>query len=231
MPREMIEAFGEEGDFSRQHLLNPTIFSLLGDAAGLQILDAGCGNGYLSRMLAKRGATVTGVEPATALVQYAIEREANEPQGITYYEADLTRWRSTQRFDAVIANMVLMDIADYEAALDSCLYHLREGGKFIFSLTHPCFEASDSQFREIGHIAVKSYFEQVELEQQWGNRFHRPLSDYLNALIQRGGIISAVVEPQLDPSKAQYPLAIERNLHVPAFIVICVRKAGTMFII
>jgi protein-L-isoaspartate O-methyltransferase len=35
---------------------------MLGNVRGQRILDAGCGHGYLSRMLAARGAQVTGVE-------------------------------------------------------------------------------------------------------------------------------------------------------------------------
>ena len=64
-PEHLIEGFGEEGDLIRQYLLNPTIFALLGgDARGKRILDTGCGQGYLCRLLARRGARVTGVEPA-----------------------------------------------------------------------------------------------------------------------------------------------------------------------
>lgn len=36
------------------------LLDLLGDLEGRAVLDAGCGQGYLSRMLAARGARVTG---------------------------------------------------------------------------------------------------------------------------------------------------------------------------
>jgi cyclopropane fatty-acyl-phospholipid synthase-like methyltransferase len=55
---------------------------MIGDVRGRRILDAGCGHGYLSRMLAARGARVTGVEPAQALYDYAKEKEAAQPLGI-----------------------------------------------------------------------------------------------------------------------------------------------------
>jgi len=51
---EEIEAFGDDGDFFRQHLLNPELLKLLGNVSGKTILDAGCGTGYLSRILAKK---------------------------------------------------------------------------------------------------------------------------------------------------------------------------------
>lgn len=224
LPPESGEQFGDEGDFARQALLNPTIFALLDDIAGQSILDAGCGNGYLSRLMSKKGAKVTGLEPATPLIQYALERERQKPLGIVYVQADLSCWETEQRFDAIVANMVLMDIPDYEAALDRCFAHLRENGRFIFSITHPCFEASDSEFRANGYIAVKEYFQPYVIQQGISYRVHRPLSHYFQALLERGGRIEAVVEPQLTPEQAQFPPEKERALHIPSFIVIKVSK-------
>jgi len=54
-PHQIVENFGNEGDFARQYLLNPALFALVGDATGKKLLDAGCGEGYLCRLLAKKG--------------------------------------------------------------------------------------------------------------------------------------------------------------------------------
>src|SRR5712692_7377564 len=89
-PAEVLQNFGEEGDFARNHLLNPAIFSLLGDVTSKRILDAGCGQGYLARLLAKKGALVTGIEPAQNFYTYALERERAEQLGINYLQADLS---------------------------------------------------------------------------------------------------------------------------------------------
>jgi ubiquinone/menaquinone biosynthesis C-methylase UbiE len=207
-----------------QYLLNPALFTLLGDVKDKQVLDAGCGTGYLARLLSKQGARVVGIEPATPLLNYAAEREQEELLGIKYIQADLTTWHDPAYcFDIVIANMVLMDIPDYQAALNTCFTHLRPNGQFICSLTHPCFEESDSDYQAKGYIAVKEYFQEYDIDQRWGRRFHRPLSDYFKALLQRG-IIQAVMEPQLTAEQAHYAPFGARNFHVPSFIVIQVSK-------
>ena len=61
-PRAMLESMEPEGDFAKRHLLNPVLLRMLGDVRGRRVLDAGCGHGYLARMLAVRGAQVTGFE-------------------------------------------------------------------------------------------------------------------------------------------------------------------------
>src|SRR5437763_5467774 len=132
---QQAEQFGAEGDFARRHLLNPAIFSLLGVARGKRILDAGCGQGYLCRLLARKGASVTGVEPAEALIRYALRREERDQLGIEYVQADLSTWTPpSEPFDAVIANRVLMDIPDYEPALKNCVAALVGQGGLIVSL-------------------------------------------------------------------------------------------------
>src|SRR6266699_1372752 len=53
------------------------------------VLDAGCGEGYLSRILAHRGANVTGIDISTRLVEIG---RAKDPEGqITYQVADLSQ--------------------------------------------------------------------------------------------------------------------------------------------
>ena len=81
MPREVLAEMAADGDFCKRHLMNPVLLRMLGDVTGRLILDAGCGNGYLSRMLARAGAQVTGVEPAAALFEFAAANERAQPLG------------------------------------------------------------------------------------------------------------------------------------------------------
>lgn len=227
MPREFIESYGDEGDVARRYLLNPLIDGLLGDVAGKTVLDAGCGTGYLARRLARRGATVIGVEPAAPMIAYAREREAAEPLGIRYLQADLSTLREPLlQADAVVANMVLMDIPDCEGALDSCLAQLRPGGSLICTLSHPCFEAGDREYEAAGAVTVSEYFAHYPIAQRWGERIHRPLSYYVNALIEREASIEAMVEPRLDPALAEAVPELLRHVHVPGFVALHAKRSA-----
>lgn len=179
-------------------------------------MDAGSGTGYLARMMTKRGAEVTAVEPATNLFNYAKQREVDDPLGITYVQQDLCEIEYTAKFDAVVSNMVLMDIPDWQTAAKKCLTALKPGGVFIFSIIHPAFEERHAQFEEKGYIAVREYFAEYDIAQEYGHAFHRPLSSYLNLMADEGATIKRVVEPQL----VEDIPGNSRNYHVPHFIVI-----------
>ncbi len=227
----MIAAFGDEGDAARRYILNPVLFDLLGDVRGKQILDAGCGTGYLCHMLVQRGAQVTGVEPATAMFNYAVARENADPQNITYIQEDLSTFdQHNSVFDVVVSNMVLMDIPDYQAAMRNCIAALKQGGQFIFSLSHPCFDEVDRPdlkpgYHAKGCIHIEEYFDEFEIKQTFGYAFHRPLSAYINFLIDNSCILRRMVEPTLSPEGLQVLGPDNRNMHVPNFIVISASKS------
>jgi len=221
-PHDAAEQHGDEGDFARQHLLNAVLFSLMGEVQGKKILDAGCGQGYLSRKLAKRGAIVTGMEPAEVWYRYCVERERIEPLGITYKQHDLSTLNDIQDgFDIVVANMVFMDIPDYKKAMHNCIASLKHGGDFIFSITHPCFEEPSSEWDRKGYVEVRDYSREYAVKTGYAYAFHRPLSTYLNLLVEEGCVFQRMIEPRLDEKLVkQYGEKHARNIFVPQFVII-----------
>lgn len=224
-----LDDFDDEGDMPRRLLLNPAIFALLGEVRGRRILDAGCGQGYLARLLARRGAHVTAVEPAANWYAAALARERAEPLGIHFLRADLSTFSASEAglvpFDTVVANMVFMDIPDDTAAIRNCVDALRPGGSLIFSLTHPCFEEETAAWEGQNYVAVREYLADYTVPQAFSMRFHRPLAHYLNLVAGAGCVLRQVVEPRLDAAWASHGGWYARNTHVPSYLVVHATRA------
>src|SRR6266436_7102524 len=71
-------------DIAREFQNNPAFLALIGDLRGRQVLDAGCGNGYNTRILARSGAHMTGVDLSTRMIGLAQDEERRAPLGIRY---------------------------------------------------------------------------------------------------------------------------------------------------
>src|SRR5215831_2156327 len=68
-------------DIAREWLNNPSFLGFIGDLSGKDVLDAGCGEGYNTRILARRGARVTGVDISERMLGHAREEERRAPLG------------------------------------------------------------------------------------------------------------------------------------------------------
>ncbi|GIF96338.1 class I SAM-dependent methyltransferase [Catellatospora citrea] len=225
MPRVVLETMEQDGDFAKRHLVNPVLLRMLGDVRGRRVLDAGSGNGYLSRMLAERGAQVVGVEPGQALFDFAVEKETEQPRGIRYVQADLCDLPDLGSFDAVVASMVLPAIPDWAPAMRACVSALAPGGLFVFTVNHPCFEQLWPSWREHGEYRTRRYLAEYEIEGPHGVDFHRPLSTYLNELAGLGCRLREIAEPGLDPAVAEVgPEGIDAYVHLPNFLLVAAER-------
>jgi 2-polyprenyl-3-methyl-5-hydroxy-6-metoxy-1,4-benzoquinol methylase len=234
----------EHGDLNREHVIDPAIFRGLGDVRDSSILDAGCGNGYFSRLLARKGAKVVGIDLSRRFIEIAKEAEKKTPLGITYHVgtmADLLKFQD-ETFDTVVSNMALMDVYGLNEAMLEVRRVLKENGKLVFSIMHPCFSSSpvhgwvrnpaDSQRKEDWvYWKVDRYFdESVQVWQylDWPHTysFHRPLSHYVNVLLETGFTITDFEEP-IPTKKAMqehYREFGDEYNRIPWFLVIGAKK-------
>jgi len=136
-----IEFVESGADYYRHHVHAPGLLAVCGDVRGQTALDLGCGHGYFSRLLARAGAIVTGVDISDWLIERAVVVEAAEPLGIEYQRADAAAIAShfpPGCFDLVTGCMSLQDVADPGAALAGSAVVLRPGGRAAISVPHPC---------------------------------------------------------------------------------------------
>jgi len=126
------------------------LWECLGDVRDKDVLDLGCGAGWLSKQLFERGARVVGIDGSIELV----ERARADVPGVEFIAHDLAQGLppGERHFDRVVANMVLMDIPDLSRLVRE---HLQLGGKFLFTMQHPCFFNIKSHRDEEGHLFKK----------------------------------------------------------------------------
>jgi SAM-dependent methyltransferase len=103
---------------------------------GTRVLDVGCGVGRWSRLLAARGATVTGIDLSPTMVAQAQQRaQAEGVAGRCRFQVqDLANLDVGERFDLVLGVTVLQHILDpgaLRAAVGGMTAHLAPGGRMI----------------------------------------------------------------------------------------------------
>ncbi|QIN82319.1 methyltransferase domain-containing protein [Rubrobacter tropicus] len=206
-------------DHYRDGLNTPAFLQMLPDVAGLSGLDVGCGEGHNTRLLAGRGAQMTGIDISETFIRHAAEAEEDEPLGIRYERASAVKLPfKDETFDFATAFMSLMDIPETDLVLAEVFRVLKPGGFFQFSIEHPCFATPHSRTlrdergrayaREVGR-----YFQRSNGEaQEWTfsaappevrertrpfrvPRFTRTLGEWLNLLVEAGFVLDRFGEP------------------------------------
>jgi len=235
-------------DVYRDLFNTPAFFEFLPSTEGLSGVDLGCGEGYNTRLLAPRAACVFGVDVSPTFIRYAREEEAAHPAGIRYVVASAQRlpFRGAS-FDFATAFMSLMDMPQPGLALREAHRVLKPGGFLQFSITHPCF---DPPYRRLLRdpdgrprvLEVAAYFEDTNGRiDEWlfsaappavtaglrpfrVPRFHRPLSAWLNTVLDSGFQIERVAEPYASAeTAARHPDVADTRL-VAYFLHVRCRK-------
>jgi ubiquinone/menaquinone biosynthesis C-methylase UbiE len=113
------------------------------DLSGARIVDLGCGEGIITRAVAGRGATAVGVDPTERLIVHARAAEEAAACGATYVVDDGSRLASIgdESADWVTAGLSLNNVPDLDAAVGAVRRVLAPGGRLVFTVPHPCFEA------------------------------------------------------------------------------------------
>lgn len=223
---------GEQGHIRHEQITNPVVFEFLGELQGKEILDAGCGNGYLSRRMAISAKKVTGIDLTEELIEIA--RNRDNPTNIEFINGDLGELPFTdESFDVILSNLVLMDVEEMELAVKEMSRVLKKEGVLVICLTHPCFENPpktfaylDDQGNKIGRV-VQDYFDtglvvdpqKQEAVNAFYQHYHRTLAQYLNAFADAALRVVKTSEPDYNRFNND-----PRN-DAPTFIIFKLKKS------
>lgn len=169
-----------------------------------RVLDIGCGEGQISRLLAGGGAAVIGADPTWNQVRVARERGG----GAQFLRATADALPFPEAcFDAAVACLVFEHIDAVDAALLEVARILAPGGRFALFLNHPIIQAPGSgwiddhtvdppeEYWRLGpYLTESSSMEQVE-KGVWIRFVHRPMSRYINSARAAGLVLERMLEP------------------------------------
>ncbi len=237
-------------DTYRDALNTPAFFAALPDVQGLAGLDIGCGEGTNTRLVAKRGANVVGVDISETFIRHAHDDERREPLGIEYAVADACALPfPADAFDFATAFMSLMDVPTPERAISEVRRVLRPGGFLQFSISHPCFDtphrvnrrdaAGTTYAIEVGNYfhnedgrIIEWLFSAAPPEAKEGlapfrvPRFTRTLSQWLTMLLEAGLVLEHVGEPRPTDEDVRRCPNLQDAQVVAYFLHLRVRKPG-----
>lgn len=171
----------ETGDFNHKEIINPVVFSLLWPVRGKKILDLACGQGYFSRILAKKWAKMTGIDNSKDLLVIAKEKSQKLP--ITYFISDAAKLKDIKSgiFDRIVSNMAFMDIKDITNTIKECSRVLKKDWFLVFSMVNPLFaEFERKKSKNLHYLKLLKYwipFHRVN-DKGFGYKtvhYHRPI--------------------------------------------------------
>lgn len=127
---------------------------VLAGRRSLEVIDLGCGTGFLALELARRGHRVTGVDFAPAMIAAARAKAAEAGLAVRFEEGDAEALRFPPRtFDLAVSRHLLWTLPHPEAAIAEWIRVLRPGGRLavIDGLADP--EAAAALPQESAHAS------------------------------------------------------------------------------
>ena len=203
---------GDQGSDYHRHVILPSVMRLLAPQPGERLLDLCCGQGVLTRLLLEHNPReVVAVDASAQLIAAARSRGATDPR-VRWIVGDAAQLGdiADATFDAAACVMAVQDVEDSGALLAGLGRALRDAGRAVIIMMHPCFRVPRQsdwgwdddkklQYRRVDRyrssmaIPIATHPGSDPGQQTFFH--HRPLSEYLVALGQAGLGVVAAEEP------------------------------------
>ena len=125
-------------EFRPLHDINPLRLNYIDERLGLpgkKVIDIGCGGGLLSEGMARRGATVTGIdlgEAPLAVARLHAEKSGVEVEYLQVLAEEIAEQRAGE-YDAVTCLEMLEHVPDPASVIRACAKLVKPGGQVFFS--------------------------------------------------------------------------------------------------
>ncbi|HAR60594.1 MAG: bifunctional 2-polyprenyl-6-hydroxyphenol methylase/3-demethylubiquinol 3-O-methyltransferase UbiG [Pseudomonadota bacterium] len=125
-------------EFRPLHDINPLRLNYIDERLGLpgkKVIDIGCGGGLLSEGMARRGATVTGIdlgEAPLAVARLHAEKSGVQVEYLQVLAEEIAEQRAGE-YDAVTCLEMLEHVPDPASVIRACAKLVKPGGQVFFS--------------------------------------------------------------------------------------------------
>jgi ubiquinone/menaquinone biosynthesis C-methylase UbiE len=233
-----VQIIRERRDRYRTELTDKAVQDAIGSCGGLSVLDAGCGEGYMAREIARRGAKrVIGIDTSKPLIE-AARAGIPEHTNLSFKVGDVAHLPFPDRmFDVVLANHLMNDLADIAGPIQEFARVLRPAGRLVILMLHPCFYGLRAERQAIRrHLDVDEYFSQRVIRQHFEvdgivspvttTSWLRPLEAYTRTLAVAGFHVADMREPH--PSQEQLATSAwwRENFPRPLFLLLTAIRQG-----
>lgn len=187
-------------DTSYNSILIPFYEDIVKRSKPRSVLDAGCGVGFLSKIASKYSDRVVGIDISRNSINIA--ERFNSVENVNYKCCDVCNYEDNLDFDFIISNMVLMDCVDPSYYLSSCHRLMSPGGVIVIVFINPMYwprywgyeKRKWFSYKSIIHISANFSTSSSGSTGFDSIHTHRPLSDYINIIINSGFTIKSMLE-------------------------------------
>lgn len=190
------------------YIAHQEVLKILGDVHGLSVCDLACGTGRMAAYLSQTAISVTGTDFSKQLLDIAQTRHSSPNLNFIHDDAQHLNHHEDSAYDRVICCFALMDIPNLPAVYTAVNRVLKPDGRFVFAITHPCFQSPHASHDEDARGMFRRVYQYTQ-EGQWYSEnkhgirgqvgaHHRTISTYLNGLIRADFVLDELSEPTND---------------------------------
>jgi SAM-dependent methyltransferase len=179
---------------------------VLGDVAGLDVLDLGCGVAYFSAWLVRRGARVVGVDVTPA--QLATARRMQAATGLEFELVEASAEDvplADASFDLVLSEYGASIWCDPAAWIPEAARLLRPGGRLVFLRNSTLVILCSPDEGRVEERLARPQFGMRRFEWDGGVEFHLAHGDWIALLRGAGFDVERLVELQAPAEAADHP--------------------------
>jgi SAM-dependent methyltransferase len=179
---------------------------VVGDVAGLDVLDLGCGVAYFSAWLARRGARVIGLDVTPAQLATARRMQAEFGLAFDLVEASAEDVPlADDSFDLVLSEYGASIWCDPAAWIPEAARLLRPGGRLVFLRNSTLVILCSPDEGRVEERLARPQFGMRRFEWDGGVEFHLAHGDWIALLRSAGFDVERLVELQAPAEAADHP--------------------------